>query len=697
MRTQLRDFCLQFDGVVRPVLAPVAAVLAALDAAGRTTPGTAHKLAFTDLQHHLQTLCDKVSSQEAYVLIFGPLKSGKSTLMNAIAAAYVSEVSSLPAYPCLVFVSAGERRDYGVQRYDGSTQPFTDSILLHQHIHEAHTRLAAAIRTAESNGQEFDPQEHFPQAVRRVDVHVDGSALAATGAVLVDTPGLYTRMRFGYDRMTRDFRDAAACAIFVVKSDTLFLEQVFAEFQQLLNLFSRIFLVVNVDAQKRDVTPDGKLVPALEQSQPELVLQAFTDLAMSAPLKRAAAEGRVRMYPVDLLHAASAVLQQQPVDQQPAGFVKFRTELTDYLASTEYLRAFLRDSLQRANSLMAELGALCGASEFGRLRARQQDATGQLESVRQEQQRLQQLLRHDWSKAFAAAAAQVQLEIERSARDEGANLLRTLGASIDTWFLSSHSLDWLLTSQWTPLLQEYRNCVLAAGRAAAEQTIQQADAGLDLPAELAELLQDCDIDLRRLRSQALAGLAAPPWRGKPVVPVDVHAIPIKRGVLDVVAFRSVDKVRHRLFGDKDKPDVKVQARDKAARMGEPGRLYLHQQVVQFRAELAPASCAALQQHFGAGLLAATTAALRQALTAQQPRLASKAAELQQELDRLQAVLEPLARLQAAITTVPPKTAALASQFGAQLAAADRTGPVLQPQPRPTAPPARNPESRRERR
>ncbi|HLQ39200.1 MAG TPA: hypothetical protein VK348_15425, partial [Planctomycetota bacterium] len=62
MRTQLRDFCLQFDGVVRPVLAPVAAVLAALDAAGRTTPGTAHKLAFTDLQHHLQTLCDKVSS-----------------------------------------------------------------------------------------------------------------------------------------------------------------------------------------------------------------------------------------------------------------------------------------------------------------------------------------------------------------------------------------------------------------------------------------------------------------------------------------------------------------------------------------------------------------------------------------------------------------------------------------------------------
>jgi hypothetical protein len=61
------------------------------------------------------------------------------------------------------------------------------------------------------------------------------------------------------------------------------------------------------------------------------------------------------------------------------------------------------------------------------------------------------------------------------------------------------------------------------------------------------------------------------------------------------------------------------------------------------------------------------------------------------------VLDPLDRLQAMIATVPPKTAALASQFGAQLAAAGKQGPVLQPQPRPVAPPARNPEPRRERR
>ena len=54
------------------------------------------------------------------MLLFGPLKSGKSTLMNAIAHEYVSEVSSLPAYPCMVFVSHGATRCFDVTRYSGA-------------------------------------------------------------------------------------------------------------------------------------------------------------------------------------------------------------------------------------------------------------------------------------------------------------------------------------------------------------------------------------------------------------------------------------------------------------------------------------------------------------------------------------------------------------------------------------------------
>src|SRR5690606_33834461 len=301
----LAEFCRRFESVVRPLLQPLANAIDAVekapdrDAAGLLAP-------LREVQHHLGALLDKVAEQQAYVLIFGPLKSGKSTLMNALAAAYVSEVSCLPAYPCLVFVGNGERRRYQLTRFDGTSETFDDGEAIAARIGEAHLRLAEHLRAAEAEGRPFDPATHFPQAIRRIDVRLPAQALAQSGAVLVDTPGLYSRMRFGYSQMTRDFRNAAACAVFVVKSDNLFLEQVFEEFQELLDLFSRIFLIVNVDSTKRDLRPDGELAPSLEQTRPEQIVAAFEQLAMTAALKRAHEQGRLRIYPIDLMRAASA-------------------------------------------------------------------------------------------------------------------------------------------------------------------------------------------------------------------------------------------------------------------------------------------------------------------------------------------------------------------------------------------------------
>jgi energy-coupling factor transporter ATP-binding protein EcfA2 len=682
MRTQLGQYCYQFDAVLRPVLAPLTAVVAAIDQAVPGTPGTALRQPLVDVHHLLAQLCDKVVGQQAYLLIFGPLKSGKSTLMNAIAGAYVSEVSSLPAYPCLVFVSAGKQREYVVTRYDGSTTTFATAAVLQEHIHTAHAELAAAIRRAETANVAFEPQEHFPGAIRRVDVKVEATELATTGAVLVDTPGLYTRMRFGYDRMTRDFRNAAACAIFVVKSDTLFLEQVFAEFHQLLDLFSRIFLVVNVDAQKRDVSPEGRLVPSLEQSQPEAVLEAFQTLAMSAPLQQAAAAGKLRIYPVDLLHAASAVLQKKPTAEQPPGFQRFRQDLGDFLASSDYLAAFLRDSLQRACVLLGEGKELATRGDAAQLAAQVADLDERLAFVDSEQKRLQLALQFDWSPVFARLARTLEEETERYARDAGAKLLRTLGASIDTWFLSSHSLDWLCAGQWTPLVQDYRDEVFACARRVLEQAQAQSDGGLDLPDGLSGLLQRCNLDLRALRSQAFANLGKVAWKGNASVAVDIDQIPIKKGVFDVVALRSLDKVRLRLFGSKQKPDQKIPGRDKAARLGEAGRLHLHQRVTQFRAELAPATVSSVLQHLGVQLTKGTIDSLMQQLRAVEPRLAAAKAKLTADRARLQALLTPLQSLAAAATTLVPQLQALGKEFGAEIQAElSNDGPVLQPQPR----------------
>ena len=446
MRTLLSQFCNSFDEVLRPLLDPLNESAEALLKAGPDMPGKAVRADLLDLQHQFEALVRKVSEQQAYVLLFGPLKSGKSTLMNGIARSYVSEVSSLPAYPCMVFVSHGETRSFDVTRYSGRSERFTDPTALHLFINRAHTELADRIRSAEEGGEVFDPALHYPEAIRRVDVRLPAEELAESGAVLVDTPGLYARMRFGYSQMTRDFRDAASCAIFVVKSDNLFLEQVFEEFEELLDLFSRIFLVVNLDSAKRDLAPDGRLVPSLEQEDPLRIIDAFENLAMSAPLKRAADEGRLRIYPVDLLRAASARLAGDDAPEAIQGqidFEAFQRDLSDYLNSTEYLVAFLGDSLRRAQTLLDEAGRLLGHPEVSKLENMVEDLEARRQDVNRRRQAIERLDSTDWAVVFGelterlAPIAHFLRRTRDRARFSMAADLETLAADLDVTGLSA--------------------------------------------------------------------------------------------------------------------------------------------------------------------------------------------------------------------------------------------------------------------
>src|SRR5690606_11249631 len=149
-------------------------------------------------------------------------------------------------------------------------------------------------------------------------------------------------------------------------TDNLFLEQVFDEFGELLELFSRIFLVVNLDSTKKDLLPDGTLAPSLEHESPWEIIEAFENLSMTAPLKEAAEDGRLSIYPVDLLRAASrriANRREAGSGQEAEGsaakvdadFDMLLEDLTDFLNSNDYLKAFLQDSLRRSRTLIGEM------------------------------------------------------------------------------------------------------------------------------------------------------------------------------------------------------------------------------------------------------------------------------------------------------------------------------------------------------
>jgi hypothetical protein len=579
MQTLLKQFSEEFIVEVQPLIDPVSAISESLAAASGDLAVGVLLPDLRDLLHHITVLTEKVAQQQAYVLIFGPLKSGKSTFMNGACSSYVSEVSSLPAYPCIVNVSHDTETSCTVTRYDGTSETHDkQSDVVHDVIEQAHSELMSTIRRIEDDGEDFDPVIHMPHAIRKIDVHLPTGDLAESGAVLVDTPGLYSRMKFGYDRLTRDFRNAAACAIFIVKTDNLFLEQVFDEFQELLELFSRVFLVVNLDTAKKDLDPSGDLVPSLEHDDPGRIIDAFTDLSMSTPLKAAAEAGRIGIYPVDLLSAASARIRGADCSQgdQPAQgadrFDTLLTDLTDYLNSSEYLRAFLNDSLRRAGSILGDLGDLTRHETVAQL-ANEADA---LKQQRQEtltrREKARSLDAVDWRQQFQPLLDFLLTQAQQQAQEIRQTTGQALGGAAKTWFETDKSLAHLLDKELAPLLSGCRTQLLHFLQSEMTQQLPgMQETSIAVSPEISGDAASIDIDLGALARAAMeraVGVAG-------AVPVksnlNADEIPVRRGFWDWLFFRSNASVRRRMFGSSNALSLPIPAARKSKRIGQAGR------------------------------------------------------------------------------------------------------------------------------
>ena len=627
IKTEISEFCEEFANI----LAPFEAVLreAREEVQGKTdSDALQHPIAgISDAHHRLETLISKVEEQQAYVIIFGPLKSGKSTLMNAISATYVSEVTSLPAYPCLVHVKYGDTYKFVASRYNGEKLTYADNKSLQLLIQDSHEMLAARLREAEERGEEFEPGVHYPEALRRIDVEVPAKNLQESLAVLVDTPGLYSRMKFGYDLMTREFRNSAACAVFVVKTDTLFLEQVFEEFGDLLNLFSRIFLVVNVDSNKRDLEPDGSFKPSLESESPGEVIRAFESLVMSAPLRKAAEEGRLKIYPIDLLNAASAALMQaqepkakeaevpeeaaetneadssddsevevvaeavaetQSTREDPTrAFSVFLNDLTQYLNSNDYLHEFMGDSLNLGKRLAGEIQNHCSAESTGKFRERQAGLRRELQEVQARLNAIEKLETLNWNESFS----RLRGENRRGAESFSKNLREeTEGKAIqalDNWFESDESLS-DLQQKWDEIFESCRKEVEKDSADRAASLVAGPYGGVELTAEVRRAIDDLDQVLEPAIEEARSALAnAKSDVENCNVEIQADDLKVRKGFWDWILFRSLASVRRRIFGDDDKRDVPVAPQVKQKQLGDDGKQALQEIVTNRLAALFP--------------------------------------------------------------------------------------------------------------
>lgn len=686
MHTLLSQFCQDFDAHLRPILEPLESTSRALSEAEQGLPGKELLPELYELEIQFRTLCDKVAEQQAFVLIFGPLKSGKSTLMNAVSAAYVSEVTTLPAYPCMVYVSHSDELKFIVTRYNGETQKFSDPTALRMEINRAHGELADRIRDVENKGEVFEPALHFPRAIRRVDVKVPAGELNHSGAVLVDTPGLYTRMKFGYDCMTRDFRNAAACAIFVVKSDNLFLEQVFSEFTRLLDLFSRIFLVVNLDSSKKDLKPDGSLEPSLEQSDPIRIIEAFQTLVMSAPLKEAVDEGRLRIYPVDLQQAASRRLRERngELESDEAGeeveryegkanFNAFLGDLTDYLNSTEYLVAFLGDSLRRATSLLSETHSLFRRDSLAALKQKTENAEHDIRLMHARREALERLEGFSWEEAFHGLERDLQSVTREWAREVEERSAREFKRAVQLWFETDESVHDLIESRLMGVATQHREELAVKLHRALGDRVTRGAAGIAIPANVEEDLRTASIHLDDLGRSALTRLSPEIFGKKLSAPMQSSDIPVRRTLLDWLFFRSQAKLRQKLFGPAERPALRVPALVKGRRLGTPVMEAFEHILGEYQAEFFPATVRELCNRILGDYASAASKRVRGQLHGEGELLSARLADMEGRTQLLRDLLQRLDKLQGQVENAMGAIEVLQENYG-------QTEPVLLMQP-----------------
>lgn len=667
MKSEIHQFCTICSQSLGTLPEAIRAAATQFEHGGGALQGSL--ITLNDLRARLRSLTDKLESQNAYLLIFGPLKSGKSTLMNAISGAYVSEVTSLPGYPCLVFVQHSDAPRHSVTRYNGRETILGSGMELKAVVEDAHPVLAAQIRAAEERGITFDPAVNFPETIRRVDIKVPVPPLDESAMILVDTPGLYSRMNFGYDVLTREFRDGAACAVFVVKTDNLFLEQVFAEFSRLIEIFSRIFIVVNVDTGKRDLAPDGSLTPSAESENPERVLEAFRTLSMAGPLRAAYDAGRVRIHAVDLMSAGSAILSRSDGKRKrlPA-FDAFQNDLIEYLNSSDYTREFIGDSLRQSQTLCTEMQAVMANEEVAALRKKQDLLGAEILAVNAKIAATDQLLQADWNALFQPLREEHRRGVEDAVAAKTAQVREEIRQGFSRWMAGSDSLVALSHLHWNPALTDAAHSLADDSRARLQRLSGTVHAGLHLGPEMITDLKISGFSLRENGERAFASARADENLAAYRMSVNMETIPVRKTLADWLLFRRRAKVRQRLFGADG--SLAIAPSDKERRLPAGSRAEFERQwevtigerfpakPVAFAERLAESYAAAAAENIRAGLrdLRAVFAAERDARQVPfnvQAAILRSANDLEHQAVRVSRDLDLLSDKEAGLIANPP--------------------------------------------
>jgi hypothetical protein len=652
-QSELALFAQEFERGLAPLAAALRDAARCLRSAGSELPLDPSEFQETcgALEGELAVLLERVAKERASVFVFGPAKSGKSTLLDALAGASVSEVSILPGYPCVARVRHAAREEARLQRFDGGGEELGDLPALRLALQRAHHELAARVREVHCDGEVFDPARHLQRAVRRIERAQPAELLAQGALELVECPPIHAPLFPSHAEMLIGEPDHARAGVFVVRAAQLADDAVFDGIEELLAAFERLILVVNLDERARDLSRAGELAASPEREDPGRLIAAFEELSTCAPLVHAIRSGRVPVQALDLLAAARARRQggeEGPAPGPRARFQDLLQELARVLDSHEALRALQTSSLRRAQELGHEAHELSVTPGLGELAARRDALERERASQANARAALARLAAREraaWERegCFEGLRTRLAEKGTKHARVLARELEVPLARALEDWFASEQSLAELLASGL-----EAR---LAAAQRELARTLESAfSEDARLAAELAPPSASVRADLEAARVslsallESAAGAARVGAAPASLRPLDVHAIPVRMKLGQRLLRRDPDEIRRALLGPPEAPARPLSSAEKARRLGDEGRAAMQRSAVEraraILAEEAQRAARVLVEALVAGFLAE----LEQTAVRERARMAAPLAALETRLTELTRLAEALSAL-----------------------------------------------------
>ena len=251
----------------------------------------------------------------------------------------------------------------------------------------------------------------------------------------------------------------------------------------------------------------------------------------------------------------------------------FTGDLTHYLNSTEYLTAFLGDSLRQADHLLTGLGDVCASEPVDELTESLTKWAAERERAQTMLASIRRLQKFPWDETLA----RMRDDVVRITRERAGDLRRETAeeaeGALARWYDGDASLAALVHDDLGAVLSKCRDAMIEKARDVSATVLSSDVASAMVRRDASEDLSRVHVSVADIARQ-LEGTVRSAAEDRSVAPeIPPRVIPVRKRLLDWLLLRGQAAVRRSVFGPDDSPTKPIPRIVKQRRLGA-GRVAL---------------------------------------------------------------------------------------------------------------------------